>query len=1485
MAVTRFQKGNQNGNTNSNDGGGQNVSPDTSGNQSNINLPGLDRGADSNGAQNTIQDNSAAQAAEATRQAQINENKRRANEQERLAASQEAARNRQTKQPTTPASFTPVEALNTQQTKFEFGVNPDVSPVQQQQQQQAEQVEETNSPVTPDVQEGFDAIAMVNETPQYINSQTGEIRPEYPGDANGLNPSAETAIEYGAEVIEPGEQQVAMPDALESSVDGYVDSIKETAQTDVDELEDLLNDQSYTYSRRDTEPEYGEGFDYGFEAGVQYASQQEETPVANPETPADLTDSDIQEGEERPASKREASIQNIQAWLTHGFFKTTEVDGSIHPALQEELNSSMDFFALEAGEEHFLWEAVSHELGLTPDVSDMLFLEGKSREVRVDYQEIIKALKSIKRKVASKNVRQPFAYTNKAYKYKSVYRFTIPLVRDELAVALANGRPGNQCQLTPKEIQDFGKQHWPIVKDAILQKGNADQAVVLMDMVDAVERANGTSYNYTGRLPGMDSTVDQVLDSYRKEYVGIVEDPTALEESNDQVRETANMYAEQIARRGVKKVQTSDGNFIYVQDVKQNGIQWALRSIVKLGRANGIIADVALTLSSAGERILGNVTNKLAASLMGAAYRIDPPTTATREIARSNEVIDAVNDAIRAELIDRPGLNNFLASGGVLGNKRASTAVSQMLNPGSQDTRNTAMKKIDRALDVYSDIAGESATGLFILKGADAQRFIDFLYINLSKAEGSTITPESFEALMTDNPVAAISEFLQRPEGHDALLQAMDTTVNSKNIYGEKFNDAMRKSAIGEFAVAAGISKYFNYGLQLQGKLVPLSHTITYLGTRKYAETARGQETQAQNLTVGGNDSFWNGLAQNLIIDAAWMGTRAGMFMIFNALLAALGVDPPDDDEGDGNKEGIYGEWKVGSNIFGEGNGIAIKENWMFRDLFGFITPAAMATQIAMQRGLDDPTWWNVFVDGCNDAWNGLPFIELSEIAQTITHFDENIINAQNEITDAWGDDAPSAAEYTTTKATTWGMKMLSSFLEPRVIRSVYGESSIFNQGALAHSKTQIFTPTIEDDDTRTTRTTWSDSELRRVSYNSPLISLINNLTQGVYADDGTQKTGYFKNEMPLVTTSDPIQMSWLGENSPFYLPENATDEERDAVANNVIDLLSKGWSTEQMSLLGIALPYEARATTVTYLKACRDEAWNIYNERLATPGEFSNNGNSWETNKALKNEAYNATKAQTDYYTSLIDKLYDNTIPTEIDTYNRWETNYKAAYYWEDGSPANAIDYKLSQLPGGAQNVTQEWYATGDHKSSFNPFLAVDDRYGTYDNQTPSSFYDADSIETQFGDNESYMSVLEELYGDRTITSGMFSGENAYDLLSAGGQSDTPLYGSRAFVPTTKTYDDLSGLKQNTATDDSTSSGSGSSSSYGGSGGYSRSSGGGGGGSSYSPNIYSRPAYSLNASKPATMYAKNPTSARFDYLRPGFETKGSRTSNKRQDI
>jgi hypothetical protein len=247
-----------------------------------------------------------------------------------------------------------------------------------------------------------------------------------------------------------------------------------------------------------------------------------------------------------------------------------------------------------------------------------------------------------------------------------------------------------------------------------------------------------------------------------------------------------------------------------------------------------------------------------------------------------------------------------------------------------------------------------------------------------------------------------------------------------------------------------------------------------------------------------------------------------------------------------------------------------------------------------------------------------------------------------------------------------------------------------------------------------------------------------------------------------------------------------------------------------------------------------------------------------------------------------MIDMLFSDEIPYSALKYNRWETNYRPVYTWKpgtekEGQVASVFDYRMHP-----DSISFEMYASGDHKSSLLPWLTVDDRgANTYDEQT--------QVGWQTDDTD--MDFVMDRAKDYVIPQGVNKGKKLIDVLTgegAVGPGSVPsaayeqgklLTGSRALVAQQREEkkldpDDFKQDYEKKAVE-----------SKGGTTPYRRYKRYSGGGGSYSPQIYSHPAYSLNADRPAGMYAKIPSYTRFDYLRPSVATKGSREAYRREDF
>jgi hypothetical protein len=189
-------------------------------------------------------------------------------------------------------------------------------------------------------------------------------------------------------------------------------------------------------------------------------------------------------------------------------------------------------------------------------------------------------------------------------------------------------------------------------------------------------------------------------------------------------------------------------------------------------------------------------------------------------------------------------------------------------------------------------------------------------------------------------------------------------------------------------------------------------------------------------------------------------------------------------------------------------------------------------------------------------------------------------------------------------------------------------------------------------------------------------------------------------------------------------------------------------------------------------------------------------------------------------------------------------------------------------------------------------------DRQNTFDSQTGVA-WQTDKTDLEF--------VKKQTQG-KIIPDGMYKGRDMWDVLSAGGKVGPGVMGPQRYDmgrllvggrgywpaerkivnrppddPTTVAWTGDVGAK-GLPVDWTKVTPGGNTRAYS-SGRRSYSRGGGGGGGSYAPKIYSHPAYSLNADKPAGLYSKTPSYTRFDYLRPKVLTKGSREAYRREDF
>lgn len=1154
--------------------------------------------------------------------------------------------------------------------------------------------------------------------------------------------------------------------------------------------------------------------------------------------------------------------------------------------------------------------------GICPDRSNKLFNQSLDK-VEIKDHVYIDAFQQMER-----NYREDgflFSYRDYNYKIAGNYRFVVPIMPPKIAKTLT--RKGALLEnWSIEELARAGYNEWMNkVVPAASVNAKKNQRLVLNDMMQAIAWSYGDASLKTGLLDADAFTINEAFDSLN-DYASLYPDNKALAEINNKCRERVLRAKNRIEKRNTKTVKGQDGTYKTLIDIAKNSPD-AFAAIVKLQRAQSLMLDVTLGASSALEHMKGNFSNSMAAKILLTSIKASGPTAATYEMAKTKEVQQTIMDAVQLLQIGGPdALVYAIDSGYVLGQGDARDFAQQfLLKRGltSQEAQNymnmspnervnwirqNKNKAID-LLDKYANLASNFATGEWVCQGGDAKRFFEFMLYNGQKDRnkgGMNLDPVTLERMLLADPQGTITGLVARPEGINSLVTMMDCTLGGMNPLTSFYDDMMGRLGICDLAFANFVTLFPKYGFMAMGKVLPLSHSGMYLaslgyyltksvvmqfsGKGKVGDISAADTKDRLDTLIGGQamkqGDILNGLLQNIIMDFAQLMTNAMFLLIQLGTLMMLGFKEPPDP----SKKFVYSEWRLFTNLTPDGEGVQIKTNWFLNEIYGIIGgPAVLSLAIGMRDG-DWATAKHVFRSGGWDIMMNTGFSQLAKLSGFITDFDRQMIEAQTGEQIEGGDPLWNKILLTAVSGAV-------SCIEPRFIKTLYSTHDYTSEGNLAHSTTQIYDQS-SDDEKRTTKTTAEDSARRRLSYNDPAMAAIFDFVHFVGGEKNA--TGYFRNEMPLVTEVEPTSMVWkkyFGEVDGRELTWDSSDEDKQVIVNRVLDAYDRYGGIDGMIDNGIVIPYVSRYYVTSYLYACQNANWNAFYERQYSKGGFSSQDERQEASDEVqqKNAALNEQ----------IKAIQDSRLPYSPYTLNRYETDYWKYYYVENESgertPTDPLAYWFHHDILHDPSYHEEYYASGDHKSSLNPFLMVDtDNIGTYDRQKKTPWYNEDGKLNK-------EQLLADI-GDEVIESGQFKGQKLADVIGGqlANQDDwVPTTGSRASVYVNNPWEtdhDWPGKKDsNLFTGNLGENGknktseewkeSNKSATNPSSAGWGYTSSRRYSSSGRATSIYSRPASSLSTDRPATMYSKNRNYTRYDYLRPDFETKGSRDAYKRSDI
>lgn len=661
----------------------------------------------------------------------------------------------------------------------------------------------------------------------------------------------------------------------------------------------------------------------------------------------------------------------------------------------------------------------------------------------------------------------------------------------------------------------------------------------------------------------------------------------------------------------------------------------------------------------------------------------------------------------------------------------------------------------------------------------------------------------------------------------DQFLSAVNSanrlSVSQENVVSIIVGHICKKSSIVNGLSALTIGPFLRYSTNLTGRVL---NWFLPMSTISYVlrEHLGNESIFGTTFKDMGIDTvrFHTELKYAILADACHMA-----FPIVAAIILALGlIEYPDDDD----KKGNYREYLIG--------GMRVNETYILTDLTGPIIPYACYLKTLM----DGNPRLDVLFNGLGDIASRNPVLPLGEILNVMTGIDD--------MPDGWEDEsesyskafggAPNAVEMMKSKANAALWSTAGRIVTPLFIRE------LGKMYSTERSYKRVWADGVETVDVdngisgKTVRVSYNEAMLRKVSRDNPIIGIILNIWNNADTSYTAATSMFAKKEMPETVYYDETQLEVAKLYSVRVLdPETGKyidrpEQEMDAIALNIIATLQTYNDMEELYNSGFMIDNYTR-------KYVGQKIWDLIAQAQTEYYTWANSadGNNYvlgdgdfQVGASIKQDRYNYLQQIVSYWKDFYyNKLNSEQLKRGIQKYARENVEY-----WQDDNG--------------------NWYASGFSRS-MNPL-----NYVTGLKLAPGNIESKQGTLGYYGDWDTPSAVIPEI--------------------SAGGRSLIPLdVQYESTIPLENLADNNEEAAQNLDKSRgtniyTTSSGSGKSG---------RSSGGGGGGGGGgSRSIYSHPG-NINVPSAKVASTSNPNESRFDYLRPGFETKGSRKASRRSDF
>lgn len=661
--------------------------------------------------------------------------------------------------------------------------------------------------------------------------------------------------------------------------------------------------------------------------------------------------------------------------------------------------------------------------------------------------------------------------------------------------------------------------------------------------------------------------------------------------------------------------------------------------------------------------------------------------------------------------------------------------------------------------------------------------------------------------------------------GQVAMNFALQGDMAQRNVVSMIYSEMVRRhGSCVKFLTSTLVSRFFQYRTNQMGRTLQTvlpMSSINYWFTKFVAENT--EIGQAIHVEDAQVFADFKRAAQNDVAHMApvWVG------MVL-ASLAGL-IQPPPDEEKWGNPE----EWLI--------LGHRVTLDWELEDILGLSLPIGAFLKSCM---LGNPRI-DILVNGIGQACYNNPLAKASDIVAMLGDEEGSLVSDYESDVERYADargGSPSWVEWLQGKGTAAALTYVGQFITPGFVKE-------FVDSPMEHSYNTIW----EESETgavteaglvgEVMKTSFQDAQIRRVTRSNPVLGWI--------LDWVTHpNTSYTEEGMPLTKYYDPYVMEQVRQYS--ILDENGNElpyEVQEARIAEIIAILESNDDMEALYQSGFYLDYatwDAVGDTIWDTIVQLDDDYYQLKEDGGLNWEVLGEGDTYGLGQQRAQEITNAYYDERAYWESLYyDKLMSEPMRRQWPVYNRYKTTY-------------------------ATDSNGETYATGYRANT--GFLASLSPVKV----APGTMTEPDGTMGYEGDWETEsVAAPGQTTGERALVPVEQGHWDYADLESHAASGDGTGYSKRR-----------NGADAESAADDSDDDGD----DYTPGGGYRYRSygrgggGGGGGGGGYSPNIYSRLPNSYMPTA-RTMYSERVYDPSYDYLRPNFETKGSREAYKRSDI